>query len=854
MTDAHQPEPQKTAAPGERGASYALAVVFAVLAACIVTSGALYYRNHEQHHRAAVAQQISIVADLKVRELAQYRKERLGDGAMLYKNALFSALVRRFFEQENDPEALRPLQAWLGKYQAHYQYNELRLLDDRGVTRLSAPEGLPPTTSNTLQAAAEVLRSGQEAFQDFYRSERDQRVHLAVLVPIYHELDATRPLGVVVLRIDPSTYLYPLLQRWPAPSRSAETLLVRREGREVVFLNELRFQTNTALRLRLPLERLALPAAQAVLGHEGLMQGIDYRGVPVVAVARTIADSPWSLVARMDAAEVDAPMRDQLWQIIALVGAFLLAVGAGVGLAWRQQHVWRYRKQLESAELLRTSELRYRRLFEAARDGILILDAETGMVADVNPFMIELLGYSRESFLGKKLWELGFLKDHSANHANFAELQEKQYVRYEDLALETSDGRRTEVEFVSNVYLVNHHKVIQCNIRDISERKRAEKAQQESEDRFRTMANSFSQLAWAAKADGFITWYNERWYEYTGTTPAQMEGWGWQSVHDPQALPAVMENWTGAIATGTPFEMEFPLRAADGKFRSFLTRAQPLKDAAGRVVQWFGTSTDVESLRQAREEVQQLSAVLEERVRERTVQLEVANQELEAFSYSVSHDLRAPLRHVQGYVAMLGREVGGQLSDKGRYYMKTIADASREMGTLIDDLLAFSRMGRAEMLETWVSLDGVVQESLRRLEEATLGRNITWKLPPLPAVRGDPAMLKQVFANLLGNAVKYTRPRDAAQIELGCGGQESGRVILFVRDNGVGFDSQYAHKLFGVFQRLHRAEEFEGTGIGLAIVRRIISRHGGRTWAESKLNEGATFYFTLKTAGNGVKS
>jgi light-regulated signal transduction histidine kinase (bacteriophytochrome) len=170
------------------------------------------------------------------------------------------------------------------------------------------------------------------------------------------------------------------------------------------------------------------------------------------------------------------------------------------------------------------------------------------------------------------------------------------------------------------------------------------------------------------------------------------------------------------------------------------------------------------------------------------------------------------------------------------------------MGVLIDDLLAFSRMGRADMTETRVNLDTLVQDSLRVLEPASRGRNIVWKIPPLPAVQADPAMLRLVLDNLLGNAVKFTRPRDPAHIEMGIAGTEDGRVVLFVRDNGVGFDPQYGHKLFGVFQRLHTAEQFEGTGIGLANVRRIITRHGGRTWAEGKLNEGATFYFTLKTA------
>jgi light-regulated signal transduction histidine kinase (bacteriophytochrome) len=255
---------------------------------------------------------------------------------------------------------------------------------------------------------------------------------------------------------------------------------------------------------------------------------------------------------------------------------------------------------------------------------------------------------------------------------------------------------------------------------------------------------------------------------------------------------------------------------------------------------------EVAERRKAEEEVRALNEGLEKRVAERTAELQSTNHELESFSYSVSHDLRAPLRHIDGYVAMLVEDTEGKLSAEAQHHLKVIVEASRHMGELIDDLLAFSRMGRAEMREVRVELHALAREAIRDLEMATRGRNIGWTIPPLHKVTGDRAMLKQVFANLLGNAVKYTRPRDPAQIEMGCAGEEDGRVILFVRDNGVGFDMKYADKLFGVFQRLHRADQFEGTGIGLANVRRIIARHGGRVWAEAVPDQGAAFYFTLK--------
>ncbi|HEY8994028.1 MAG TPA: ATP-binding protein, partial [Lacunisphaera sp.] len=326
---------------------------------------------------------------------------------------------------------------------------------------------------------------------------------------------------------------------------------------------------------------------------------------------------------------------------------------------------------------------------------------------------------------------------------------------------------------------------------------------------------------------GRITYVNDKFCSISKFSREELIGQDHRIINSGyHSKEFIRELWT-TIAQGRVWKGEIKNRAKDGSIYWVDTTIVPFLLPNGKPYQYVAIRADVTQRKLIEEEIRHLNLELETRVAERTAQLEAANKELEAFSYSVSHDLRAPLRHIDGFAGLLIKSDTDRISERGRSHLNHIADSAKQMGLLIDDLLVFSRMGRSEMRIERVDLGQLLDETIRMLQPETQQRNIVWRKGHLPVVHGDPPMLRQVLVNLVANAVKYTRPRDPAEIEIGAT-EAPGETVIHVRDNGVGFEMEYAGKLFGVFQRLHRADEFEGTGIGLASVRRIIARHGGR--------------------------
>jgi signal transduction histidine kinase len=312
-------------------------------------------------------------------------------------------------------------------------------------------------------------------------------------------------------------------------------------------------------------------------------------------------------------------------------------------------------------------------------------------------------------------------------------------------------------------------------------------------------------------------------------------------------VAALLMSWLSQRAISTPIvQLAGVARAvSDGKDYSVRAPVTGRGDEIGTLTEAFNDM--LIQIQERDVSLHEAQHALEARVLDRTAELEAVNKELEAFSYSVSHDLRAPLRHIAGFAGLLQDHAKATLDEKSQGHLRTITQAAHRMGQLIDDLLAFSRIGRGHLVSRTIHLQDLVREAWLEVtsEQAVARRDIEWQVAEMPDVKGDPAMLRLVMVNLLSNAVKYTAPRSRARVEVGVTCDPDGETVVFVRDNGVGFDMQYVHKLFGVFQRLHSSDEFEGTGIGLANVRRIVHRHGGRVWAEAAVDRGATFYFSL---------
>jgi PAS domain S-box-containing protein len=495
------------------------------------------------------------------------------------------------------------------------------------------------------------------------------------------------------------------------------------------------------------------------------------------------------------------------------------------------------RKQAEEAR--RCAEAKYKRLVEQPLVGIYAIQDDR--LVYVNPRMTEILGFSQEALTSAPLADFIVEEDRAMVRENIRKRLAGviESIHY-SLRMLRKDGKVIHVEAHGGQSEFNGRPAILGTLLDITERKLVEEKLAQERNLLRTLIDSMPDVIFTKDLEGRLGISNAAHVRFAGAaSEAELVG---KTVFDlfPAELAEVYHrDDCEVLATGKPiFNREEPCVSREGSDHWLVTTKVPLRDHTGALTGLVGVSRDITDQKHAEEKIRQLNAELEQRVIERTA-------ELEAFSYSVSHDLRAPLRAMGGFTRMIQEDHGAQLPADVLQKLERIRLNAMKMGQLIDGLLTFSRLSRQPLTKRTVQTAAIVNRVLEDLQGEREGRNVEIRMGALPVCQADPTLLQQVFMNLLSNALKYTRHRDRAVIEIGSR-DEQGRCVYFIKDNGAGFEMKYAHKLFVVFQRLHGAEQFEGTGVGLAIVQRIVQRHGGRIWAEAEADRGAAFYFTLE--------
>jgi len=495
----------------------------------------------------------------------------------------------------------------------------------------------------------------------------------------------------------------------------------------------------------------------------------------------------------------------------------------------------------QAAEEAHESSRYARSLLEASLDPLVTISRE-GKITDVNEAAVKVTGMQRTHLIGTDF--SNYFTEPEKAREGYRQVFEKGFVTNYPLTIRHKDERLVDVLYNASVYRDVQGDVLGvfAAARDITERKRAEEEVRKASLYARSLIEASLDPLVTISREGKITDVNRATETVTGISRERLIGSDFSDYFTQPQM--ARQGYEQVFAKGTVRDYPLAIRHNSGGITDVLYNATLFKNEDGEIEGIFAAARDITERKRAEEEVRRLNDELEQRVIRRTAQLEAANKELEAFTYSVSHDLRAPLRHISGFSKILTEEYGSSLAPEAQHHLQRIHEGTRRLGLLVDDLLNLAHVGRRDLGLQVTGLSSVVAEVVADLKPECEGRQVEWKIGSLPFVECDPALMKQVFQNLLSNAVKFTRPRPQAVIEVGQKDQE-GTPVVFVRDNGVGFNMKYADKLFGVFQRLHRPEDFEGTGVGLATVRRIIQKHGGRIWAEAELDKGATFYFTL---------
>jgi len=853
----------------EKRVIYSYLGIFLIIGLFIAIAGFQYHKNFKKHFKANIENQLSIIADLKVGEIEHWLEERQGNADAMFKNEVFSNLIKRHLNNPNDSIIKREIQTWMKEIQIGFNYNAVILTDPRLFKKFIIPEEPERPQAYISPGNIDSLNAGKIVFEDFYRNDSKQKIFLKLLVPI---LDVKKLIGIIEMRIDPKTYLYPILENWPLVSETSETIILRREGNKAVYLNELKFQKNSALNVSVSLEQTNVPAVRAVLGQVGFMEGIGYNGKDVVAHINKIPHSPWYMITKTDASEAYAALRKNLlFTVIFSFGIFIIS-GLSLGFLWINQRTLIYKERIKSAETLQKLNL----AIYNSHDVVFLTDKE-GTITYINPQFTNIYGYTAKEVVGvttPRILDSGINKKEDLK-SFWDILLNKQSIPSTEYFNKCKDGKLIKIEGSANPIINNSGDIIGFlgMQREITERKRAELEKQviyEITHGVTTTGNInellkliHQSLGKVLSADNlFVALHNEE----TGLFSFPY----WVDKFDPIPEPVAMrKSWTAYVfRTGKPIlfsaelfqqlkeQNEVELVGSPSPSWIGIPLQTPSKVIGVLVLQHYEkenvfSESDLKFLTSMGSQIafaiERKQA--EEEIKKSNEELSKANAEKDKFFSILAHDLRGPMSAFVGITELLREDFQKMTPGQVKNFITSMNNDATNIYKLLENLLEWSRLKRGIIefkpgkLNLKDSISKCIELVLVSSRKKKIGIDIF--VPDDLFVIADEHMFETIVRNLVSNAVKFTPA--GGKINVSAYVDQDKSIEIKISDNGIGMSPKLKSKLFLLNENTGRkgTEGESSSGLGLLLCKEFVEKHNGKIWVESEEGKGTSFYFTM---------